>query len=88
MNFKVTKLENDKYIWLQDVALGQELYAVYRCSDKKILILDPDKKDYTGKDYKDKVKLEEKEFGIVQKIDSQAIMELAEVMKVMRTLGE
>ena len=87
MNFKITKTDTNKYIWLQDVTLGQGLHAVYRCGDKQILILDPDGKDYKGDDYKDKVKLEEKEYGIVQQIDSQAIMELAEVMKIIRTIG-
>lgn len=87
MNFKITKTDTNKYIWLQDVTLGQGLHAVYRCGDKKILILDPDSKDYKNEEYSDKVKLEEKEYGIVQQIDSQAIMELAEVMKIIRTIG-
>lgn len=87
MNFKITKTDTNKYIWLQDITLGQGLYAVYRCGDKKILILDPDSKDYKNEEYSDKVKLEEKEYGIVQQIDSQAIMELAEVMKIIRTIG-
>ena len=51
------------------------------------MILDPDSKDYKNEEYSDKVKLEEKEYGIVQQIDSQAIMELAEIMKIIRTIG-
>lgn len=88
MNFKTVKTEDGKhYVWLKDVSLGQGLLALYSVEDKKIMVLDPDSKDYTGKEYDKKLKLEEKEYGIVQEISSEAIMELAELMKILRTLG-
>ena len=88
MNFKTVKTEEGKhYVWLKDVSLGQGLLASYSVEDKDILVLDPDSKDYRGNEYDNKLKLEETEYGIVQKISSEAVMELAELMKILRTLG-
>lgn len=90
MDFKIVKDTDDKrYIYLKDIKLEQNLMAFYCISDKKILILDKDKKDYTGKEYTRNVTMNMKEnnkkdFGIVQEIDAQTLLEISETLiKVM-----
>lgn len=86
MNFKIIKEESGKYIWLDDIKLMQGLKTLYRVSDKKILIVDPDSKDYNGQDYTDKAKIEEKEYGIVQNIDIEAVIAISELARILRTI--
>lgn len=87
MNFKTIKTEDGKkYIELKSIKLEQGLVAYYDVQEKIFLILDPDSKDYQGNAYQNKVKLENKDYGIVQKINSEAILELAELNKILRTI--
>lgn len=88
MNFETTRDINDKkYIWLADVQLQQGLKTIYSVESKEILILDPDKKDYQGNDYTETLEIkEDKVYGVVQRINSDAVLALSELIKVLRTL--
>ena len=87
MQFEIFKTEdNKKYVYLTDIKLGQDLSAVYGIKEKSFLILDPDSKDYQGNEYTKKLKLNDKEYGIVQTIDENAILKLAELHKIIRVL--
>lgn len=88
MNFEIKKDANEnKYIFLNDVKLGQGLICIYSKAKDELLVLDPDSKDYSGKDYTDKIKFDEKEYGIVQQIESKALLAMVELLKVVRTMG-
>lgn len=87
MQFEIFKTEdNKKYVYLTEIKLGQDLRAVYGIKEKSFLILDPDSKDYQGNEYTKKLKLNDKEYGIVQTIDENAILKLAELHKIIRVL--
>lgn len=87
MQFEIFKIEdNKKYVFLTEIKLEQDLRAVYGITEKSFLILDPDSKDYQGNEYINKLKLNEKEYGIVQTIDENAILKLAELHKIIRVL--
>lgn len=87
MKFEILRNENNKkYVMLNEIKLGQNLLASYSIADKEFVILDPDKKDYKGMEYTNKVKLSDKEYGIVQKINEEAVLKLAELHKIIRVL--
>lgn len=87
MKFEILRdKENKKYIMLNEIKLCQGLIASYSITNNKFIILDPDKKDYKGVEYTDKIKLADKEYGIVQQIDEEAILKLAELHKIIRVL--
>ena len=89
MKFELVKdKEENKYVWLKEVELEQDLISAYDIKNKKFLVLDEDEKDYNKQEYKKFIEVningKDKKLGIVQEIEAEKLIAVSEILiKVM-----
>lgn len=89
MKFELVKdKEKNKYVWLKEVELEQDLISAYDIKNKKFLVLDEDEKDYNKQEYKKFIEVningKDKKLGIVQEIEAEKLIAVSEILiKVM-----
>ena len=85
MKFELVKdKEENKYVWLKEVELEQDLISAYDIKNKKFLVLDEDEKDYNKQEYKKFIEVningKDKKLGIVQEIEAEKLIAVSEIL--------
>ena len=85
MKFELVKdKEENKYVWLKEVELEQDLISAYDIKNKKFLVLDEDEKDYNKQEYKKLIEVningKDKKLGIVQEIEAEKLIAVSEIL--------
>lgn len=89
MKFELVKdKEENKYVWLKEIELEQDLISAYDIKNKKFLVLDEDEKDYNKQEYQKFIEVnidgKDKKLGIVQEIEAEKLIAVSEILiKVM-----